>query len=528
MADNVIRNPILPGFHPDPSIVRAGDDYYIANSTFEWFPGVRIHHSRDLANWRPVGYALTRESQLYMAGNPDSGGIWAPCLSWSDGKFYLIYTDVKVRAGPFKDTPNYLVTAEHIEGPWSEPVFLNAGGFDPSLFHDDDGRSWLVNMIWDFRANRHSFAGIALREYSKDQKRLVGQTVNIFAGTSLRITEGPHIYKRNGYYYLMTAEGGTGWNHAVTMARARSLSGPYEVDPDNPMLTSRETGAVLQKAGHASLVETPDGEPYLVHLCSRPVGESRRCTLGRETAVQKCRWTEDGWLRLHSGGRSPEVTVGAPALAPWPVERPPRRDDFDASRLSPEFQTLRVPFDSSWASLSERPGWLRLYGRESTVSRHAQSLVARRVVSTYCEASVRFEFEPESFQQMAGLIAFYNTTAHYYACVTRHEQLGKCIRLLSLNNSEYTEPAGEGIAVPDHVPLYCRVIFNQQILHFSFSLDNERWSGLGPDLDATILSDDYCDGFTGAFVGVCCQDLSGARLHADFDWFVYADSAPTA
>ena len=161
-----VFNPILPGFHPDPSIIRVDDVYYVATSTFEWWPGVQINQSRDLANWELCGYALTRRSQLDMRGNPDSGGVWAPALSYAEGKFWLIYSDVKSLDGPFKDVRNYLVTADRIQGPWSDPIFLNSSGFDPSLFHDEDGRKWLLNQCWDPRSTRNQFAGILLQEYS--------------------------------------------------------------------------------------------------------------------------------------------------------------------------------------------------------------------------------------------------------------------------------------------------------------------------------------------------------------------------
>ncbi|WP_280338089.1 family 43 glycosylhydrolase [Salinicola acroporae] len=179
---SLIANPILPGFHPDPSILRVGDDYYIATSTFEWFPGVALYHSRDLTQWRQLPSPLDRRSQLDMIGDIDSGGVWAPCLSYAHGRFHLIYTDVKSRRGAFKDTHNYLVSTERIEGPWSEPVSLNSSGFDPSLFHDDDGSSWLLNMIWDFRKGRNAFAGIALQRYDTERQRLTGPVHNIFRG----------------------------------------------------------------------------------------------------------------------------------------------------------------------------------------------------------------------------------------------------------------------------------------------------------------------------------------------------------
>jgi len=190
-----VHNPVLPGFHADPSILRVGDWYYIANSTFEWFPGVEIHRSKDLASWERLPSPLTRKSLLNMEGAGASSGIWAPGLSWSDGLFWLIYTNIRSwDSGPWKDAPNYLVTAPSIEGPWSEPVFLNCSGFDPSLFHDDDGKKWLVNMEWDYRATGSGqFSGILLQEYSPAEKRLIGPARKIFRGSDIGMVEGPHL-----------------------------------------------------------------------------------------------------------------------------------------------------------------------------------------------------------------------------------------------------------------------------------------------------------------------------------------------
>src|SRR5258705_3126622 len=208
-----IQNPILKGFNPDPSIVRVGDDYYIATSTFEWFPGVQIHHSKDLKNWRLLTRPLNRASQLNMLGDPDSCGIWAPCLSHDGDQFYLIYTDVKrygrtsvggAAGASLRDFHNYMVTCTTIDGEWSEPVYLNSSGFDPSLFHDDDGRKWLVNMLCDHRPGQNRFAGILGQEYSGKERSLTGNRELIFEGTALGLTEAPHLYKRNGYYYLLT------------------------------------------------------------------------------------------------------------------------------------------------------------------------------------------------------------------------------------------------------------------------------------------------------------------------------------
>ncbi len=530
-----IRNPILRGFHPDPSILRVGQDYYIATSTFEWWPGVRLHHSRDLVHWRPIGYALTRTSQLDMRGNPDSGGIWAPCLSHDGQQFYLIYTDVKTwgNAEAFKDTHNYLVTAPSIEGPWSEPVYLNSAGFDPSLFHDEDGRKWLVNMRWDHRKGKNAFSGIVLQEYDPVEQTLVGPIYPIFSGTPLGVTEGPHLYKKDGWYYLLVAEGGTVYQHAATVARSRRLEGPYEVDPLYPTLTAKDDPTLpLQKAGHASLVTTPQGDWYMAHLVGRPLeppqAPRRHCPLGRETALQKIVWSPDGWPRLAQGGRAPSLEVEAPGLPPHPWPDEPEHDDFDTPSLSLHFQTLRLPPDPSWLSLRERPGYLRLYGRESLSSKHRQSLVARRLQHFYAEAQTALEFEPEDFQQMAGLVCYYDSGNWVYLRLSRDEQLGKTLAILTCENGHYDEPLGREIPIPDWPRVHLRVRYQREFFSFAYSPDGQRWQEIPQRFESYKLSDEHCRGlgFTGTFIGLCAQDLSGRRRHADFDYFIYRELEP--
>lgn len=526
MQRNLIRNPILPGFHPDPSICRAGDDYYIATSTFEWFPGVRIHHSRDLVNWRLLTHALTRPSQLDMTGNPDSGGVWAPCLSYDGTLFYLIYTDVKSRQGAFKDTPNYMVTAPDIEGPWSEPVYLNSSGFDPSLFHDDDGRKWLVNMLWDHRTGRNRFAGIVLQEYSPEERALTGERTLIYEGTELGLTEGPHLYRKDGWYYLITAEGGTQYDHAVTVARSRSIEGPYETSPVNPVLTSAGDDSLsLQKAGHASLVETQTGEWYMVHLCGRPL-KDRLCNLGRETAIQRCYFTEDGWLSLWDGETRPSVEVEGPLLPAHPFDPQPARDGFDGPRLSPRWSTLRVPAAEDWLSLSERPGYLRLKGRESLSSMHRQSLAAVPQQAFRFEAETRVEFEPEHFQQSAGLLLYYDTKDYVYLQVTADETIGKRIELVRSRHGLYSDGLTGLAALPRQTGIRLKVTVDREWAVFSYAPDGGEWRTAGEPLDISHLSDEAADyiRFTGSFVGLAAQDLSGSGLHADFDYFEYRET----
>lgn len=524
----MIHNPILRGFNPDPSILRVGDDYFIATSTFEWFPGVQIHHSCDLVNWRLLTRPLDRTSQLDMLGNPDSGGIWAPCLSYSDGLFYLIYTDMKTWGVQhrFKDSHNYLVTAPDILGPWSEPIYLNSSGFDPSLFHDDDGRKWFVNMLHDHRKGRNQFAGIVLQEYDAAQQKLVGEITNIFSGTEIAVTEAPHLYKKDGWYYLLTAEGGTTYQHAITVARSRTITGPYEVHPDNPLLTSFGNPELyLQKSGHGSLVETQTGEWYVAFLCGRPLTPMGKCNLGRETALEQITWSEDGWPRLKAGGRHPRACVPAPDLPPYPSAPEPTRDDFDSSELSVHWQTPRIPITSDWLSLTERPGYLRLYGRESLASRHRPSIVARRLQSHHAVAETVLEFSPEDFQQMAGLVAYYHTDNWVYLRLSRDETLGNTLNILSYDNRHYDETLPDELPLGEVTQIYLRLTFDGPSFFFEYALTEGDWQRIGPDFESGRLSDDHCQGlsFTGTFIGLCAQDLSGRRKYADFDYFRYEE-----
>lgn len=539
---DTIHNPILPGFFPDPSICRVGADYYIANSSFEWFPGVPIHHSRDLVNWEFIGHALTRRSQLDLRGVPDSGGVWAPSLSHADGRFWLIYTNLRTcgMGRPFKDLEIFLTTAPDILGPWADPVELNSVGFDPSLFHDDDGRKWLVNMEWDFRKGRHRFAGIVIQQYDVKRQKLVGPTTKILEKTGI-LTEGPNLYRHAGWYYLMLAEGGTGWNHGISMARAQNILGPYELDPQPSVLTSRDDATLtLQKAGHGELVETTTGEWYLVHLASRPLktGAGRnvaspdksasaeahaghRCVLGRETFLQRVEW-RDGWLRLVTSGTKPQSSCDAPSQLGG-GDATPERDDFDSTALDVRWSSLRVPVNDSWLSLAERPGWPRLRRRDSTFSLFNQSLIARRVQHFQFTAGTYLEFAPTHFTQMAGLICYYDTRQHYYLRVTQDEKLGKVLGVVLTDDGAYDELADSQIAINDWKQAFLRASVDRERLQLSASPDGKSWQNIGPVLDFSKLSDDYGSTlrFTGAMIGLCAQDVGGTHAVADFDCFDY-------
>ncbi|NKN37813.1 glycoside hydrolase family 43 protein [Agrobacterium sp. a22-2] len=533
----MIQNPILPGFNPDPSICRVGEDYYIATSTFEWYPGVQIHHSRDLANWMLKRRPLERKSQLDMRGNPDSCGIWAPCLSYADGLFWLVYTDVKRLDGNFKDAHNYIVTCPTVDGIWSDPVYVNSSGFDPSLFHDEDGRKWFLNMQWNHRTESYggspkhpAFDGILCQEWDPQEKTLVGPIKNIFAGSPLGLVEGPHLFKRNGWYYLTTAEGGTGYDHAVTMARSRRIEGPYEMHPDIHLITSKDhPEAPLQRAGHGQYVETPDGQAYHTHLCGRPLAPKRRCTLGRETALQKCVWKDDDWLYLQHGGPVPALKVEAPGGASSAVKTAPVRTDFDSADLPMDFQWLRSPEPDRLFSLKARAGHLRLFGRESIGSWFEQSLVARRQEHHRFRALTVVDFVPDTYQQAAGLTHYYNRHKFHALAVTLHEKLGRVVTIFScpgdFPHSRMQFPADNGVPVPEG-PVELSMEISDNDLRFAWRPAGfNDWQPIGPVLDAGVISDEGGRGehgsFTGAFAGLFAFDTSGRGKPADFDHFTY-------
>lgn len=525
-----IYNPILPGFHPDPSVVQVGDDYYLATSTFEWWPGVEIYHSRDLARWQPVGSAVRETLQANLRGNCNSGGIWAPHLSYSEGKFWLAYTDVKT-ISPFKDTLNYVITTSDIRGPWSEPVFVTASGFDPSFFHDEDGRHYFLNMLFDYRPGRQRFAGTVIQEFDPQTMRLVGERRHFYKGNALGTCEGPQILKKDGFYYLLCAAGGTGYSHAATVARCKNLQGPFEESPFFPLLTSADVpDAPLQKSGHACFLRHK-GEWYIVHLCARPLSVRGNCVLGRETALQKIEWV-DGWPRLCGGGCHPRTVVQVEGAAGVPTADHSERVDFAVCRELPlSFKTLRGPLAPEQYSLDARKGYLRLYGRQSLASLHSQTLLARRWQAFDFTVETWMEFSPENFQQMAGLVLFYDTEHWFYACQTFGEEQGGPVLLALAAEAGQLRTLSPAVPWPAGQPVVLRAQVTAGTARFSFGSPGAGFCPLGGEFDVQPLSDDSIMAnsgrmaFTGAMAGICAQDMDRHTSCADFRYFHYLEGA---
>ena len=511
----MIKNPVLRGFCPDPSVLRVGEDFYIATSTFEWWPGVRIFHSRDLSNWEQIASPLRRESQIDLRGDGASCGVWSPGLSYSNGKFWLTYADVRTRKQMYRNTHNYLVWTDDIHsGEWSDPVYLNSTGSDPTLFHDNDGKKYIVNT-------RNGFRGIVLQEYDHESGGLTGEIKNIFPGTLAGKMTGPHLYHRRGYYYLMMSEGGTGYEHSVSMARARNIWGPYELDPGNPLITSRgDNQGDIQHVGHADLFDTIEGEYFMAYVCARPI-EGKHSVLGRETSLHKAMWTGDDWLRLDAGATAPKAEIADPLNIPLcGIAARSLHDDFDSDTLDHRYSFLRTDPGGD-ASLSERAGYLRLHGRESFMSSNRVTLMATRQQDFDCIAETKLECDTTAIEHMAGLMYFYHSHNFYMLAKTFDDILGKPVLRLIKNDWDVVRFLSDAIVVPDDAPLYLRVEAHGLVSVFSYSLDGTDWTAVKPECDGAILTDEYGQGFTGSSFCLYCHDVSGGRLAADFDYFEY-------
>lgn len=526
----LLHNPVIRGFAPDPSMVRVGDRYYVATSSFEWFPTIPIHRSHDLAHWEYAGHVEGAVPGDSLAGVPDSGGIWAPSLSWDGERFWVVYSIVRSVGTPYFDTDTYVCTATEAAGEWTAPRRIASHGFDPALFHDDEGRLWLLNLQNDHRPGGRRFAGIVLTELDRETLAPVGDTHLLLQHE--RLVEGPKLLRKDGWYYLVLAEGGTGFEHGVLVARSREITGPYELD-DRPLLTSRDDPSLeLQKAGHGELVQLPDGSWVLSHLTARPLDtpDGPRCPLGRETAVQAVTWDAEGWPRLRHGGAHPAVEVD---VSTREQEQPREQHAVPTDPLAWPWSTLRSAPDPSWADATTRPGWIRLRGRHGPESWWAHSLLARRVTEHRAEAQVTVEARPSTFTQAAGLVLWYNTESYLALDLTWAEPAdeeqrgqqwrGAGRRVLSL--VERDEGGTRQVAVVEieerESAFTLGVSVVDGVARFWRLGDGGARLSVGPDLDFTRLSDDHGSKlrFTGAMAGIHAVDLVDAAFTADFSGF---------
>lgn len=505
----IYHNPVIPGFHPDPSICRVGEDYYLITSSFEYFPGIPIFHSRDLVNWKQIGHVLTRKSQLPLMrknNHPSSLGIYAPTIRYHEGRFYVITTNVTTGE-------NFYVHAENPEGPWSEPIVIPGwGGIDPDLFFDDDGRVYLTGT------NYYPIEPEAIYQAEIDLAtgQVIGERKKIWDGTGGCCPEGPHIYKINGWYYLMIAEGGTEYGHMETIARSKRPDGPYEASPYNPIMSNRSTNLPIQATGHGELIQAPDGSWWAVFLGIRPVGYPKRHHLGRETYLAPVTWTEDGWPIIGTDGRI-EMSY---EIGDWTLDEPPvwlELDDFDSPSLSHVWNFYRNPAAGSY-SLEERPGWLTLHGQACSLNDYASpAFVGRRQQHLKCEILAKMEFDPAQDGEEAGLTVFMNERYHYDLCKLRKDGktyiiLRKTVGSLSLIEAEaaYDEPAVElGISAID-----------EEYTFYITTTEDERITlGRG---ETSLLSTEVAGGFTGVYLAMYATGNGKPnQAPAAFDYFRY-------
>jgi xylan 1,4-beta-xylosidase len=507
-AADTFQNPIVSGFHPDPSICRVGDDYYLVNSSFEFFPGVPIFHSKDLLHWEQIGYCLTRKSQLNLNHARASGGIYAPTIRYHDGTFYMITTLVDSGG-------NFYVTAKNPAGPWSDPIWVDRPGIDPSLFFDDDGSVYYT---------RHEGMGdgyIAQGKIDIKTGKLEGPLKEIWRGTGDVWPEGPHLYKVHGKYFLVIAEGGTSYNHMVTVARSDSPWGPFTSNPKNPILTHRNrSDSPFQALGHSDLVETPAGW-WLVFLGIRPQGGQFH-HLGRETFLAPVSWSDDGWPVVN-GGAAITSTMPSPKLPEHPWKKAEPKDEFDKAQLGLQWNYLRNPYEEDY-SLSEKPGSLRLKGSAVTLDdKDSPAFVGRRQTDLTFHASTRLSFNPQHENEEAGLVLRGNEKNHYELGVT-FKNGKRQIFLRKTLNGKLEEPftneigAGDITLVIAGTPLEYR---------FSYRLGDQAEKELNSPAATRDLSSEKVGGFTGVFIGMYATgNKQKSTSPADFDWFEYQSENP--
>jgi xylan 1,4-beta-xylosidase len=541
----MLKNPIFPGFNPDPCICKAGDDYYVIVSSFEWMPGLPIYHSKDLKNWELYTHVIRNEKQADLRKLPSAKGIWAPCLTYCEEEklFYVVYGVMNSMNARYFDVDNYVIIASDINGPWSEPIYLHSAGFDASILHDDDGKKYIVSLEWETRDGYEKPGAVCISEYSPVAKKIIGYPKRFWqGGTDRGCIEAPHLYKRKGFYYIMCAEGGTGYGHSVTMGRSENVWGPYEKDPMNPIVTSipgafnerkdpdhlkpkyYNPESVLQKSGHGSYVENELGEVYLVHLTSRPFVPELRCTLGRETAMQKMMWTDDGWLRMADKSNIAKEYFEESKLLEYPMPQIPDFDDFNSDTLGIQYYAPRIS-PESFADVKARPGYVRIRGQESRTSLNRVSILARKLTSVNVVITTKMDFQPKIYQHSAGLIMYYDNMNYINLRKYYSETLGQsAISVIQLENGTRTEHLDTRTAVKD-VPVYLRLRIENRKTFFEWSYDGKQYVRIGKEFDTTKFSDEYCKygEFTGTFVGMTCTDRMLHQHYADFDFFEYKD-----
>ncbi len=506
-AQEGYRNPVIPGFNPDPSVVCVGGDFYLVTSSFEYFPGLPIYHSRDLVNWRQIGHCLTRDSQLPLQGAPSSGGLFAPSIRYRDGVFYVICTNTSGGG-------NFFLTATDPAGPWSDPVWVPINSIDPDIFWDDDGKTYFVTQ---------GDQGIRITPIDIATGAVLGPETLVWGGIGGRYPEAPHVYRKDGFYYLMIGEGGTEYAHSVTIARSRNLLGPYDSCPFNPIVTHCNRigqSNLIQGTGHGDMVQAPDGSWWMVFLGYRTIHPTAYYhILGRETYLAPVDWPAGGWPQVNGNG-TVDVVMKVPTLPlqPWPAE--PTVNEFDSPTFGFEWQWLRNPVRENY-SLTERRGSLRISASPSTIDEFASpSFISRRQTENTFVAETILNFKSLAAAEQAGAVLYQNHTHHYDLLVGRNEAGEPTIKLrVKLGMIDYI--AAEQTFKGETVRL--RIEGSPYAYNFSFAdgKKGENFKHLA-SLDTRYLSTEVSGGFTGVMIGLyATSNGAPASGKAYFDRFEY-------
>lgn len=524
---NIYHNPVKRGFFPDPSVVRVGSDYYMVNSSFQYFPAIPISHSTDMIHWELIGHAITDPDYLDLSEIKDSHGIWAPDISYVDGRFVIMATlrlNGKLGDGSGPLRRQLIVTSDKPEGPYSGPVWIEVDNIDPSLFIDDDGKKYMLIS-----------PGINLVPLSDDLTHVTGEEIHVWPGTGERCTEGPHLLKKDGYYYAIVAEGGTGYGHGINIGRSRNLLGPYEASPYNPTLRQTDPAAPLQRCGHGKFIQDSDGGWWVYYLCGRP-NMGNYTTIGRETALEPVTWTDDGWPLINYGKGASLVNIAPDIISMHPdgtIYRRgydyPYRDDFDSEVIGLDWEFVRNPVKNDY-SLSERPGWMRIYTSKGFLSDlKAENIFVRREEELCYRAETLVDFNPSKAGEQAGLVCYYSTAT--YARLSLEYDRGRCLRLV-INRNHGEEITATVHDIPDG-PIRLKAVVDHLTRTFYYSpvticpagLESD-WICAGTLNNCVYLCDegvpDDPKRHTGTLVGIyALSGASSGRTPADFDYFEY-------
>ncbi|MRT92806.1 glycoside hydrolase family 43 protein [Ancylomarina sp. 16SWW S1-10-2] len=501
-------NPILPGYHPDPSICRVGDDYYLINSTFLWFPGIPVYHSNDLVNWELIGHVINRPEQMDFTGLPDKLGVFAPTIRYHEGLFYVINTCVGCGM-------NFYVTASNPAGPWSDPVWLpEAPGIDPSLMWDDDGKCYYTGMTGVEEQKWSGQSVIYNQELDLEQKKLVGERHELTFGhaNNASYSEGPHLYKINGKYLLMISEGGTGLYHSLTVHHSDSINGPYVADYINPVITHRNLGLdyPLHAIGHGDLVQTQNGEWWSVLLGKRKI--DRITTLARETFLAKVEF--EGQTPIFNPGYGKVLMKQTRPNLPWsPVKKEPVRDQFEGEKLGLKWCTIRTPKENFY---SVKNGKLKLKLRKEVMDSLVNpSILIQRIEHHKFEAMTKMSFKTSKANEQAGL-TFYRTNENHYNLLKDKNSL----ILIKSFKGKKTEIARIPFKSKD---VYLHVEANDLEVQFSYGESPKSLKPIGEKQSLVVIADGQGNAmFNGPGIGVYATSNGlESKNQALFEWFEY-------